>query len=133
MVINYGNPIWFPFAARSNVKKLQVVQNNALRVVTGCHKMASENHSHSETTTLKLQDHLELLSTQFLANAMRPYHANHECVTLPPGPRNMKATLSSRFGHKLQPFPFPFPEGTIKDVDYSRTLSTLHMVLDPYY
>jgi hypothetical protein len=43
-VINYGNPFWFPLAEPTNVKKVQVVQNNALRVVTGCHKMASENH-----------------------------------------------------------------------------------------
>jgi len=35
-LITYAAPIWFPKTSASSRKKLQIIQNNALRVATGC-------------------------------------------------------------------------------------------------
>ena len=53
----------------SFIRRLQLVQNRALSLVTGCHTASSIDHLHAETETLPVGDHLELLSAQFLACA----------------------------------------------------------------
>ena len=52
---------------------------------------------------LLVGNHLELLSAQFLANALQPDHPSHLVVNLPQGPRHNKDTLSSKVGHLFEP------------------------------
>jgi hypothetical protein len=51
---------------------------------------------HLECNELIVKDHLELLSAQYLARAMRLTYASHAVVTTPPGPRRIKETLHSK-------------------------------------
>ena len=122
-VINYAAPTWFPNAKPSSISKLQAVQNAALRIATGCHKMSSIQHLHSESNVLPVANHLRLLCTQFLANAMRPLHPSHAVVSSPPGPRRMKETLQSKFGPALHPF---LLNGVIPNASYKKVIQTLH-------
>jgi hypothetical protein len=51
-LIGFGCPVWFLNASDTSIKKLQVVQNLALRTVTGCHMMTPIQH------LLLVKDHL---------------------------------------------------------------------------
>ena len=59
----HATPIWYPNTSPSNIAKLQVIQNQALRIATGCVKMTPIGHLHTETKTLPVNDHLSLIST----------------------------------------------------------------------
>ena len=102
--INYASAVWAPNACKSSFDALQKIQNQALRIVTGSLKMSSIDHLHSEAATMPVEDHLEMLSTQFLVNSLRVSHPSHAVVTAPPGPRKMKETLASKFSNKAAPY-----------------------------
>jgi hypothetical protein len=89
---DYVCPVYYPNISDTSLKALQVIQNGALRTVTGCHMKTPIVHLHTECKELKVKDHLDLLSTQFLASAMRPSHTSHSVVTAPAGPCRMKET-----------------------------------------
>ena len=74
------------------------MQNAAGFIATESVKLTAENHLHLETKMLSVQDHLSLLTSQFLATRLQPGHASYPTVTVDPGPRDMKTTLQRRFG-----------------------------------
>ena len=94
-IFTYAAPIWLPNASSSAIAKLQSIQNSALRIATGSHKMASVSHLHSETEVLPVTNHLSLLCSQSLAGSLRapvtqllcnhqaPQHEGNPSVTLP--------------------------------------------------
>ena len=93
-------PIWFPNASPSLIQNLQIIQNSAFRIVTGCVKMTSMDHLYEETKMLSVQDHLSLTSSQYLATALQPNNPSHSVVvTSPSGIRIMKPILQSLFLH----------------------------------
>ena len=61
-------------ASNSSYKKIQTTQNAALRTETGAHKMASIDHLHQESLTLKVNDHSDMLSAQYLVNCLEEDH-----------------------------------------------------------
>ena len=63
-IANYAAPVWSTNASESNIGKIKRAQNEALRIITGSHKMSSIDHLHSETKMLQVEDHLNLLSAQ---------------------------------------------------------------------
>ena len=65
-IANYAAPVWSTNASESNIGKIQRAQNEALRITTGSHKMSSIDHLHSETEMLQVENHLNLLSAQYL-------------------------------------------------------------------
>ena len=52
----------------------------AFSTITGSHKMSRIDHIHSETEMLQVEDHLNLMSAQYLVhcldtkNVLSPYH-----------------------------------------------------------
>ena len=68
-------------ALNSSVKKKQTAQNGALRMATGAHKMASIDHLHQESITLKVKDHSDMLSAQYLVNCLEEDHVCHGITT----------------------------------------------------
>ena len=67
-IANDETPVWSTNASDSSFKKIQTVQNAALRTANGAHKMASINHLHQESLTLRVKDHSDMLSVQYLVN-----------------------------------------------------------------
>ena len=61
-IANYAAPVWSTNASDTSLGKIQRTQNEALRIITGSHKMSSIDHIHSETKMLLVEDHLNLLS-----------------------------------------------------------------------
>ena len=122
-VINYAAAIYFPNLKPSHVSKLQVVQNQCLRVVTGSHLAAAREHLHHETKTLLVDEHLQLLCRQFLTKSFLPEHPSFAVVSAPSGPRPIRQTLSSRFGPDISPF---MRGGVIAPADYADSVKALH-------
>ena len=59
-IANYAAPVW----SNTSMEKIQVAQNEALRISTGAHKMSSIDHLHCEAQMLKIMEHSDLLSAQ---------------------------------------------------------------------
>ena len=70
LITNYAAPVWSINASETNIGKIQRAQNEALRIITGSHKMSSIDHIHSETKMLQVEDHLNLLSAQYLVQCL---------------------------------------------------------------
>ncbi len=95
-LFNYACPVWFPTITATNVNKMQLIQNHACRIITGCHSMAAIDHLHNETELLPIDQHNQLLCAQYFCTSLtedhpcRPLHHYHR-------PRTKKATVFTRF------------------------------------
>ena len=100
-IASYAAPVWSTNASDSSFKKIQTAQNAALRTSTGAHKMASIDHLHQESLTLKVKDHSDMLSAQYLVNRLAQDHVCRGITTQEPRP--MKDTLHSRHHSTVLP------------------------------
>jgi len=73
-VLEYASTIWAPIVSKTNLQKLQTVQNSALRTATGCTKDTNIQHLHEETKILPLKEHLQLHASQLRQKTMLPDH-----------------------------------------------------------
>ena len=89
-IASYAVPVWSSNASDSSFKKIQTAQNAAARTATVTHKMASIDHLHQESLTLKVRDHSDMLSAQYLVNCLEEDHVYHGITTQEPRP--MKET-----------------------------------------
>ena len=96
-IASYAAPVWSTNASDPSFKKIQTAQNAALRTATGAHKMASIYHLHQESLMLRVKDHSDMLSVQFLVNCLEEDHLSHGITIQEPRPRPMKETLHSRY------------------------------------
>ena len=95
-IANYAAPVWSTNASDSSYKKIQTAQNAALGTATGAHKMASIDHLHQESLPLRVKDHSDMLSVQYLLNCLKEDHVSHGITIQEPRPRPMNETLQSR-------------------------------------
>ena len=102
-IANYAAPVWGTNASDSSFKKIQTAPNAALRTATGAHKMASIDHLHQESLTLRVKDHSDWLSAQYLVHCLEEDHVSHGIAIQEPRPRPMKETLHPR--HHLTVLP----------------------------
>ena len=94
--INYAAPVWSTNLRYTNNRNIQYTQNEALRIATGCHKMSSVDHLHVEAEMLKVREHSELLSAQYLARCLEPENVCHSITTRETPKRRVKETLFTR-------------------------------------
>ena len=123
-ILNYAAPITYPNYSPSSIAKLQKIQNRALRICLGCHSASSVDHLHTEAKELKVEDHLRLLSAQFLASCLQPHHPSHLYVRLDNGRRNMKETLQSKVSSLVDPY--LDANGCIAPGTYHPAISDIH-------
>ena len=102
-IINYDAPVWSTNQCDTNYRNIQYTQNEALRIATGCHKMSSVNHIHVEAKILKVREHSELLSAQYLARCLEPGNACHSITTRETPKRRTKETLFTRHCNTVEP------------------------------
>ena len=69
--------LWSTNASDSSFKKIETEQNAALRTATGAHKMASIDHLHHDSLTLKVNDHSDMVSAQYIVNCLEKDHVYH--------------------------------------------------------
>ena len=99
----YAAPVWSTNASASSFKKIQTAHNGALRTATGPHKMVSIDHLHQGSLTLRVKDHSDMLSVQYLVNCLEEDHVSHGITIQEPRPRPMKETLHSRHHSTVLP------------------------------
>ena len=99
-IINYAAHVWSTNLRDINIK---YTQNEALRIATGCHKMSSVDHLHVEAKILKVREHSELLSAQYLARCLEPGNVCHSITTRETPKRRMKETLFTRHRNTVEP------------------------------
>ena len=122
-ILCYAAPIWFPNVSATNIGRLQRIQNEALRIVTGCHRMSNVHHLHSECRIMPIKDHLQMLCAQFLANAKRVGHVSHDVVSSGPGRRSQRFTLQSKVGAVVEPF---LVDGVMPAGEYRQAINRIH-------
>ena len=117
-IINYAAPVWSPNLHDTNYRQIQYTQNEALRIATGCHKMSSIDHLHTDAEMLKVREHSELLSAQYMARCLEPGNVCHPITTRATPERQMKETLYTRHRNTVEPM-------MVKN-DRKATLQALH-------
>ena len=80
-ILNYSTSILYTQLSSPHLDKLEVIQNKAQRIATGCHQKAAASHLRAETGVLLLRAHLELCCQQFYASALQHIHLSHLIVT----------------------------------------------------
>ena len=65
--------------------------------------MSSIDHLHTEAEMLKVREHSELLSAQYLARCLEPGYACHPITTRAIPARQMKVTLYTRHRNTVEP------------------------------
>ena len=121
--LEYAAPIWTPLISDTNWKRLEAVENAALRVATGCHLMASVDHLHVETKVIPIRAHCELLTKQYLLRSHLDTHPGRKHLDRPPPERMMKADLNTWNDKVAHLIP---AGGEFSSADYKAGLKTLH-------
>jgi hypothetical protein len=107
------------------IKHLQRVQNAAMRLISGCHKISGQKHLLAEGNFLPVAKHLELIYSQLFASAYREEHPSHRVIKQPtgtrPGRKGIVHTLQSRFNHVVEPY---LSDGVISPQDLRKSLTT---------
>jgi len=120
--IEYGCSIWGPAISKTNMSKLQKIQNTALRITTGCYKGSNTQHLHDETETLPTNQHIQLHSSLYRQRAQHPSHPSYKFTTLPPSDRLLKQTT---FNNKNFTTCIP-TDITVEHSTISTNCSTIH-------
>jgi hypothetical protein len=117
--------IQFPNASATNIQMFQRVQNEALRIATGCHRFTPIAHLYTEEKMLPIKNHLQMLCNQFLASALSRSHVSFPVVTLPPGPRKMKIkrTIYDTLIEFVRPY---LTDRVMLDINYKCALKALN-------
>ena len=102
-IANYAAPVWSTNASDSSFKKIQTAHNVALRTETGAHMLDSIDYLHHEFLTLRVKDHSDMLSAQYLVNCLEEDHVSHGITIQESRPIPMKETLHSRHHSTVLP------------------------------
>ena len=65
----------------TQLQKHPIYTERGSEIATGCHKMSSVDHLHAEAKMLKVREHSELLSAQYLARCLEPGNVCHSITT----------------------------------------------------
>ena len=95
-IVNYTAPVWSTIASESNKGKIQRAQNEALSITTGSHKMSSIDHIHSATEMLQVEDHMNLLSVQYLVHCLDTENVCQHTTRMESPPKEMKEAIFTR-------------------------------------
>ena len=98
-VFEYAYAIWSPNASETNIDILQIVQNTALRIATGCTHDTNTQHLHDETNTLPIHQHLQLHASQIRQKAQYPTHPLHKLTIHAHTPRLHTQTTFNNINH----------------------------------
>ena len=123
-ILEYATPIWSPSISDTNWEKLQVIQNKALRIATGCYNKASPSHLHQECKMLPVREHCEMITKQYLAACHLPGHPGRKHLGRPPAPRPKKLTLLDRHKTELSNL-IPNPQD-FNEMEYKIILKSIH-------
>ena len=64
-ILKYANTIWNTIISNTNIKKLQTIQNTALRIATDCRRDTNTQHQYDKTKVLPI----DIISNFMLLNS----------------------------------------------------------------
>ena len=120
-IINYAEPVCSTNIRDTKYRNIQYTKNQALRIATGCQRKSSVDYIHVETKMLKVREHSELLSVQYLTRCLEPGNVCHSITTRETPKRRMKETLLTR--HRITVEPMMLADNR-KDRQFTLTQST---------
>jgi hypothetical protein len=129
-IMGFGAIIWYPSVEPDSgfVKRLQCVQNAAMRTITGAHEMASQEHRLAQCRFLPDAAELDLACSQFLASTLGTTRLSNSTINKPtgtrPGRKGIIHTLQSRFRHVVSPF--LNDDGVLPEIVYKHTINAIH-------
>ena len=104
--LEYACSIWSPVASTTNINKLQVMHNAALRTATGCTQDTKIQHLHDEGLIPPIQEYLQPHASQYKQKTQHPAHPVHKHITYFNTPR-LKNSLSLTTAATQQTFSQP--------------------------
>ena len=120
-ILSYCSPFWTPSLRDSNWCRLQRAQDSALRISTGCLKMADITEMHQVAQELPVRQHNELISHQFAIACHLPQHPCHQLCHRPPDDRpERRRSLISRFKPNIQQY---LTEEPLSNTSYKSAIS----------
>jgi len=91
--IEYVCTILSPIVSDTNIEKLQITQNNALRIITCCTMDTNIEQLHQETKALLISCHLKYFASQLRHQAHHPSHLLYDQTLKTECPRKKKQTI----------------------------------------
>ena len=123
-ILSYCCSVCTPSHKDTNWSRLQRAHNSALRIFTGCHKMADVVELHQEARELPICQHNELISLQFAIACHLPQHPCHQFCHRPPDDRpERRRYLIDRFRPNIQQY---LAEEPHINTSYKSAISRIH-------
>ena len=121
--LEYGNTIFYPIASETQLQRLQIIDNTAKRIITGCTRDTTISHLHNETQMLPIKQHFRLHASLLRQKSLLPHHPLHSLTQNDPPPRNMKNSIfnSDNFTHNIDTDIEDITEETTKE-----NIKTIH-------
>ena len=91
--MEYASQTWSTIISNTSLSKLEVVQNSALRIATGCTRDTNIQHLHEESKTLPMKEQLNLHASQLRESAQHKGHPLYHLTQTEDPPRQMKRTI----------------------------------------
>ena len=123
--INYCPSIWGPNLSDCHWKELQIAQNAALRVVTGCVKKTQIDHLHTEANMMPVREHCDMLASQYLLKTQLAHHPVHLDLNEPKPAkyRLTKTTLRDKYENEVKTV---LNNESLNDTNYKSKLKLIH-------
>ena len=123
-ILSYCCPVWTPSPKDTNWCRLQRAQNSALRISTGCLKMADATELHQEAREIPVRQHNELISQQFAIACYLPQHPCHQLYHRPPDDRpEQRRSLTGWLKPNIQQY---LAEEPLSNTSYKSAISSIH-------
>ena len=123
-ILSYCSPVWTPSNWDTSWCRLQGARNYALRISTGCHKMADVIELHQEARELSVRQHTELNTVQFAIACHLPQHPCHQLCHRPPDDRpERRRSQIGRLRLSIQQY---LAEEPLSNTSYKPAISSIH-------
>ena len=123
-ILSYCCPVWTPSLRDTNLRRLQRAQYYALRISSGCLRMADVIEQHQEARELPVRQHNDLISQQFALACRLPQHHCHQLCHRPPDDRpERRRSLIGRFKPNIQQY---LAEEPLSNTSYKSAISGIH-------
>ena len=101
-ILEYASPVWSTLIKDTHWTRLQSIQNQALRIASGCLSMSAIDHLHAECKVMPLREHCMMTGKQYLAACHLQGHPGRRLLQIDDKPRLMKKALISQHGKEVR-------------------------------
>ena len=129
-ILQCVSTIWSPLASDTNISKLQITQNTALRIATGCTRDTNTEPLHDETHTISIREHLQLHASQKRQKSQQPTHPLHYITTQQTTPRRKKQTTYNNTDYTTNIDTNP---NTLDDAKIMKNMKHIHTTIVSTY